>query len=260
MVFLKKIVKNPILDDPPKNHMDVHRHFYRFSKGTFEGPILKLSKTKAKITIKGSFEYEDVIQEVVGTSISEDTVEIKGVLLTGSDLSETITNLGLDWKLKKSTGQTKNYKADVASELKKKILLESIQTFRSSSYFLISFNINTNCKVTTKTRIPQPKGGKGEEEEENIEKRIQFCNGVIENTEKNNKVLIDLTMYDFESELPTQWKSIVIKNIYKISDIEIPKNIKDSGLLRIMSIRKGKLIRSIEIDGEVIEKQYTIVV
>ena len=50
MHFLKKIIETPILKDPAVDHIDVHRHFYRYSKGEFIGPALKISKSKARIT------------------------------------------------------------------------------------------------------------------------------------------------------------------------------------------------------------------
>ena len=51
MHFLKKITESPILEDPAKKHLDVHRHFYRYSKGEFIGPAIKISKTSSRITI-----------------------------------------------------------------------------------------------------------------------------------------------------------------------------------------------------------------
>jgi outer membrane lipopolysaccharide assembly protein LptE/RlpB len=83
---------------------------------------------------------------------------------------------------------------------------------------------------------------------------------MINNTDANLEMLIDLAAPDFKSELPNNWKSITILNNYTINQIEIPTNVKDTRLLRIMAIRKGKMIRSVEIDGDLIEKQYTIVV
>ena len=72
--------------------------------------------------------------------------------------------------------------------------------------------------------------------------------------------MLELSLPDFKSEITKDWKSITIFNNYKITDIEVSKNIRDSRLLRIMAIRKGRIFRSIEIDGEIIEKQYSIVV
>jgi len=257
MHFLKELIDTPQLDDPAKNHMNIHRHFYRYSKGDFLGPALKIYATKNKITLKGSLEYEDLIQELVTKSTEENTIDISGILITGSDVSNEIQSLGLDWNLKKSSGKTKNYKAEFSEKIKKDTLTEIIETFRNNSYLLLSFNINSTCKVSTKKRIPQPSKKKIEDDE--IEKRINFCSGTIENTDSNKKLLINLALKDFEKELPDKFKSIIITNNYKIEDIILPKGVKNSMLLRIMAIRKGKLFRTAEIDGESIEKQYNIV-
>ena len=69
MHFLKQLIETPILKDPSKNHMNIHRHFYRYSKGDFLGPAMKITQTKTKITLKGSHEYEDLILENVISKI-----------------------------------------------------------------------------------------------------------------------------------------------------------------------------------------------
>ncbi|MFX1420251.1 MAG: hypothetical protein ACFE9N_15160 [Promethearchaeota archaeon] len=260
MHFLRKIIENPILDDPAQNSKSIHRHFYRYSRGDFIGPAMKVSQTKSKLTLKGSHEYEDLILELVtmGISSSNEKFEIKGRLITGTDIGDTITNLGYNWDLIQSTGQTKNFKAEIIDTTNKDSLLRSIEAFRENSYFLLSFNLNPNCKVSTKKNIPQP--SKKKVEEDDVNKRIQFCTGYINNTEKNSNNIIELAVHDFKSEFPKNWKSFTIFNNYKIIDIEIPKNIKNSKLLRIMAIRKGKLLRTLEVDGEFMEKQYSIVV
>jgi hypothetical protein len=260
MHFLKKVIESPVLEDPANNYINVHRHFYRYSRGDFIGPAIKISKTKAKLTLKGSHEYEDLILEIVANGMmnSEDQFEIKGNLISGADVSDKINSLGFAWDLKQSKGQTKNYKAAIVDKTNRDILLASIEKFRENSYFLLSFNITPNCKVTTKKNIPQP--SKKKVEEDDVNKRIQFCTGYTSNTEKNIKFIFNNVLSDFKSELPKNWKSIILYNNYKILDIEIPKGIKNSKLLRIMAIRKGKLFRSVDVDGEIIEKQYSIVV
>ena len=197
MHFLSELIKTPKLEDPANKHMYIHRHFYRYSKGDFIGPALKITKTSAKLTIKGTHEYEDLILELVGKSIanSQPDFEIKGKLITGSDLKDTISNLGLNWVLKKSTGQTKNYKADILDWVNKKQLLKAINTFRENSYLLISFIVSPNCKVTTKKNIPQP--SKKKVEDDDVNKRIQFCRGILSNTDVNLKMVLDSTVPDF---------------------------------------------------------------
>ena len=260
MHFLKNVVETPILEDPARNHKNIHRHFYRYSRGDFIGPALKISKTKAKLTLKGSHEYEDLILEIVSSGISnpDDTFEIKGKLISGSDISDIISDLGFNWDLKQSSGQTKNYKAEIIDNTSKNPLLESIEAFRENSYLLLSFNLNPTCKVSTKKNIPQP--SKKKVEDDDVTKRIQFCTGYINNTERNLINIFENVLPDFKSELPKSWKALTIFNNYKITEIELPKNITNSKLLRVMAIRKGKLFRTLKIDGELIEKQYSIVV
>ena len=93
MHFLSELVKKPILEDPFEQHLNIHRHFYRYSKGVFIGPALKISKTKAKITMKGAHEYEDLILETVTKAISnsQENFEIKGKLITSSDITNLIS-------------------------------------------------------------------------------------------------------------------------------------------------------------------------
>jgi len=260
MHFLRKIIETPILDDPAKNHKSIHRHFYRYSRGDFIGPAMKITQSKAKITLKGSHEYEDLILELVtkGISSPSENFEIKGKLITGVDISDVITKLGFNWNLKKSTGQTKNFKAEIIDTTNKNSILQSIEAFRETSYFLLSFNLNPNCKVTMKKNIPQP--SKKKVEEDDVTQRIQFCTGYLSNTEKNHNNILETALYDFKSDLPKSWKTLTVFNNYRITDIEIPTNISNSSLLRVLAIRKGKLFRSLDIDGEIIEKQYSIVV
>lgn len=255
MHFLKKITDSPILENPAKEHIDVHRHFYRYSKGEFIGPALKITKTSSRITLKGSHEYEDLILEAVANTISEDEIEINGTLISGSDISDLITDLGFDWDLKKSTGETKNFKAIILSKTNQRTLLESIEAFRKTSYYLISFTLTPTCKVTTKKKIPQT--SKKNVEEDDLSKRIGFCMGIINNNEKNVNVLMELALHDFVSEIPHKWKTIIIKNNYKVTDIILPDDVDNWRLKRVLAIRKGKLFRSIDIDGEIIEKQYS---
>ncbi len=257
--FLTKLINSPELENPAENHKNVHRHFYRYSKGDFIGPAIKISKSKARITLRSSLEYEDLIQEIVANTLPEgENVEIIASLISGSNIDDDIKNLGFNWDLKKSKGKTQNYKAEIADLVDKNSLIKAIRAFRENAYFLFSFDLNPTCKVTTKKRIPQP--SKKKVEEDDVSKRIQFCSGIIENTEKNLDLTLDLTLEEFKSDIPNKWKTIQITNNYKITEIELPKNISNSMLLRLMAIRKGKLFRSVNIDGEIIEKQYNIVV
>ena len=82
----------------------------------------------------------------------------------------------------------------------------------------------------------------------------------MNNTEHNLRRILDSVLPDFKSELPEKWKNIIIRNNYRITDIILPENVDNWGLKRILAIRKGKMFRSIEVNNEIIEKQYNLVV
>lgn len=260
MHFLKELIENPELEDPARNHMNIHRHFYRYSKGDFIGPAIKISKTSSKITLKGSHEYEDLIAELVLESMKDwnNDIEIEGNLIAGKDISKDLEEHGVNWDLTKSKGKTKNYKATISDKITVENLIKVIESMRESSYLLISFQLTPSCKLKTKKRIPQP--SKKKVEEDDVNKRIGFSTGYIENTEENLKRVLQNIIPDFVADLPKKWRSIILLNNYKITDIELPENVKDSRMLRILALRKGKITRSIEVDSETIENQYSIVV
>jgi hypothetical protein len=260
MHFLNKIIDTPLLEDPANNHMDVHRHFYRYSKGVFIGPALKLSLSSTKITLKGSHEYEDLITELVADSIEDPNkiINIKGNLVSGFEVENLVSKLNLRWNLKKSTGQTKNYKAEINDQVSTTDLINIIESFRPSSYLLLSFSLSADCKISTKKNIPQP--SKKKVEDDDVDNRIQFCTGYVKNTEKNLENVLNKAVPDFISEIPKKWKSMTIFNTYRINEIELPQNVNNSTMLRILAIRKGRLIRTIELDDQNIEKQYSFVV
>ncbi|MHA1804342.1 MAG: hypothetical protein ACTSU4_07375 [Promethearchaeota archaeon] len=258
MHFLEQIIRTPQLEEPAKNHMNVHRHFYRYSRGKFSGPALKITQTRSKITLKGSFDYEDLIQEIVVSSIPAGSIKITGVLYTGQDINPLLKELGLNWALKKSKGKAENYKAEISDELEKQKLLEIIEQLRTHGYLLLSFKHDSNHRVITKKRLPQP--SRKQPMEEDVNSKVDFCTGVLANTTENMATIIKLALSDFASDLPEKWKTILLSNNYSITEIEIPKNVKNSRFLRIRAIRKGTLERVLEVNGTTLKKQYSIIV
>lgn len=259
MHFIRKIIENPKLENPAREHMDIHRHFYRYSKGIFLGPAIKLYRSKTKISLKGSLEYEDIIEELVLRTVPGEKVKVTGNLYAAGDITEMLQEMGVNWEVQESSGKTKNYKADIDDEINKNLLIDVIKELRSSSYLLLNFTINNACKVKSKKRLPQP--SKKKPADDDLSKRVNFITGYIENTDTNSKMIEDELLYDFKDDLPEDWKRITVTNNYRITDIILPdkKEKLNSYMMRVMAIRKGKLIRTAEIDGDTVEKQYNIV-
>ncbi|MEJ2252574.1 MAG: hypothetical protein P8Y97_23300 [Candidatus Lokiarchaeota archaeon] len=156
MHFIKKIIENPQFDDPAEKHMDIHRHFYRYSRGEFIGPAFQIWRTSSKLSLKGSFEYEDLISEIVLKNSTKNKVKADVILISGKDITDELRELGLNWEMIESTGKTQNFKSKETGEVEIETLIKTIDTLRKDSYLLLNFNMGSKCKVSTKKRIPQP--------------------------------------------------------------------------------------------------------
>ena len=140
MHFLTKLAQTPQIIDPARKHMDVHKHFYRYGKGPWEGPSIKIKRRSSKINLYGMFEYEDAIQEIVAHGMSNGIeVDIIGRLLTVFNIQDTMKEKGIEWELVKSKGKKENYTADINEKASRQRILDLVKLFRKSSYLLVSF-------------------------------------------------------------------------------------------------------------------------
>jgi len=246
--FITSILQNSMLKNPAEDYKEIHKHFTRYSKGEFTGPVMKVRFSANKITLSGSFEYEDFIQEYVVSVIPDNEIEVKLDILAGSDLSAVFPKLGLDWQLKKSTGEIKNFKGTFQEKFFKSRFLEVIKELNKFSYYFINFNDQQGFSVKCKTKPPQPSKKKITDKE--FEKLTKFCIGTVKNTKKNQKILYEKLIPDFEDKIPETIKIIKLINIYKFNNIIIPKGLKNTILIRLKAIREGKLVRTIEINND----------
>lgn len=261
MHFIKELIDNPLDPEPIKNIPQVHRHFMRYSKGEFDGPAM-IIKVAKQITINGSFEYEDLCSWVAGKSMpnSINPFIVTGTLISGNDFENNLRNLGLNWSVKKSTGQTKNYKcvlkpADKAS-LTKDQLVKLTETLNSDCYILLNFKAGEPVAftLTTAKNPPRPKTKGGTEEDEAKEQaaRIKFTSLKMPFSEENLKLLISEVAPDFKDEISLKVKNIEVSNTYLIQELILPPKdqVKDSSQYRTLTLRKGVLTRKIVIDGK----------
>ncbi|MHA1820819.1 MAG: hypothetical protein ACTSU2_00855 [Promethearchaeota archaeon] len=267
MHFLKDLINDPQNDNPAKELPAVHRHFVKYSRGLFDGPIAKVRFTSAKINVNSSFEYEDLLEWVAAKSVSPDTIfNVSGNIICGSDFSSDMAELGLDWNVVKSTGKTKNYKVVLKEkkELTAEQMIKLIEVLHKKAYILLSFSdVNKKVSFSVKKNPPRPKqsGGKAslnDDLEKEQAARLKFASLKMNFSEESKNLLLSELIPDFLDELKSKTKQILVSNQYDIKELILPprESVKSSKMIRYLTIRKGELIRTCDINGEKYSTKY----
>ena len=251
--YLIKIVENPKPKDPVKDAPDVHKHFTRYSKGLFDGPVFKVSQTKAKISMWASHEYEDVCAKIALDLCSDEEIMVKGNIIGAVDFTPLMEKLGFSktWYPAKSKGKSVNYSAinKTAVPAQRELFVKLAEKGAPYVYTLISF-ASKDKTVDLKIKMKPPRPSSKNPEDSAAGSKLKFCTLKIPNTPENLQTIIDAVLKDFEDEIPSKWKSITISNTYEIIDLEFPSKEKklSSRLFRLHTVRVGKLNRIAEID------------
>jgi len=198
-----------------------HRQFIRFGKGEYgRRALLGLWKTK-NIKIKSSFEYaNDFVLFVANLG----DVSFNGDIWS----KEPLEGLNGQKKAGKWVYDVNNFTSIQVKNLAGKVY-----------YFLLNAE-QEGIKLKIKGKLPKP--GKNEEKIDD-----KFCQMEID--EKYQKQAKD----DFFWDLP-EGKKIVVEHKFIINEIVLPKTTeKDFAKLREMAKRKGKIIRTANVDGKEIK-------
>ena len=265
--FIRKIFTEPRFQtnsgktdkfDPIKDY-DVHKHFVKFSKGEFNGPAIKISKTKTNIKIFGTYEFESAIQRFALNQIQDDEIQVKGVLMAGNNFQNFLDehDFPVEWFPKKSTGQTKNYKTEFKTPVsieKSKVQIISDKGVRYVNMFLSFSNADNTIKLDTKKKPPRPsKKGDGDR---NINTETKFCTLVLPFSAEVLDLALKEFLWDFYDEVPNKFRSINIQNSYNIVDLDMPdRKTTPSREFRIRTVRIGTLYRRVDISSETFTKE-----
>lgn len=227
--FIKKIFEDKVDEE-------VHQQFIKFSKGEFKNRALVSGKKTAKnVSLGLSAEFANELVKSVAEKLTE-KVKVTGAIVSTKDLTGEI-----EFKDKKQFQGVKRYILD--TEMTGEELITLCNDF-PKAFIALSFNAeDTQLKIKPKT--PKTgKPGKGGEAP-----KADFCK--LKTTDES---LIKEYLFDIPS-----FKKVDIQHTFLIEDIEIPKDEKDPVLMREKAIRKGKIIRKINVDGNerIEEKEFS---
>ncbi|MFH1500709.1 MAG: hypothetical protein ABIE22_02070 [archaeon] len=187
----------------------VHSQFVRFSKGLFENKAVINLHITSKIKVKGTYEY------------STDFLRLASELGGGKVSGVVFKKLG------NKIGKQEINKDLTSSELKELI---------ENSYCILADVEAHTFFIKMKKKLPRP-SSKAESKVDD-----KFCQ--LESDLKHKEKIKESFFWDIGD-----CKKVRILHDYEITDIIRPKNEKDFEKIRILSKRKGKLTRRIEVDG-----------
>ncbi len=196
---------------------ECHKYFVRFGKGDYPRRfILSLVKGN-KIKIRGSFEWANDFVKFIK--------ENKEVKFSGSVLMKD--KIGKEGKKK---GGLFAYEVSESS----------LSEFENAYFSLVNVN---DSEIVLKIKKSLPKPGKNSEKIDD-----KFCSMDLD--EKYWLKAKERFFWD----IPDNVKKARIENELKIDEIIAPKNESDPAMIRALAKRKGKIVRKIEVDGNVSEK------
>jgi len=226
--FIKKIFEKNI------DEM-VHLQFQKFSKGEFKNKALvKGVRTGKGFSITTSYEYANELVKGVAEKLGEDEkVQVTGAIVSTRDLSGEI-----EFKDKKQFQGVKRYILD--TEMSKEEIINLCDNF-PHSFLAISFSAgDTQLKIKAKA----PKSSKAKNKT-NERPKPDFCRLKTKDWGLVKGLLFDVSNF----------KRVEISHDFVITGLDIPKNEPNPAKMRENTIRKGKIIRRINIDGsEMIEE------
>ena len=244
MHFITKIVNG-------QHDESLHRHFVKYGKGEFDGPVISIDNKRKNISMSCTFGYEDLLLGAFATFLQEAEYKVSGVILTHKDETEHLSK----FEIPSMRYKAPLYKVKVNTQLTKQQIKELITPLIYNDYLFLTIKAldkkvkdNFKCKTT----FPKPK-----EQEEGTLPKLDFAKTVIQNTEGTIEWIVTRAVPEIEAD--TKFKKIIVQNKFIINELRLPEDSEKYSAteLRRLAVRVGKVIRKIAIDGKEIVKEYT---
>jgi hypothetical protein len=204
----------------------MHAQFIRYSKGTFQGPTLVI-KNGSSIKADGSIHYANILGEIIVKNSPQEfnasgTINAKREIKIPMDVKK---------KTKKSDLHTVEVKETIHSDG-----LQMIYSDYKDANILLELNGNSGkWKLKCKKKLPKPGGGLDE----------KFCSAVME--PKAIDSIMDEILFDIKDK---NFKEAEIRHELTIEElVGSPELKKDAARFRTEAKRKGKIKRTVTVDG-----------
>ena len=216
----------------------VHERFVRYGRGSFEGPKITV-KAKKDIKISATIEYSNILAELAAKN-ADGTVKVSGSVYAKRDLGPALKDF---LKVSKSKFGKGLYSADVSGEVSADGFV-GLCGMIPDAILLLDVSAGKNKLSCKKKKLPKP--GSGIED--------SFCTGTFGESalsDVKNELLFDAKVDFSEAEASHQ---MIIDELVK------PAGVTDAARLRIEAKRKGKIKRTLTIDGKKQESEAKLLV
>lgn len=234
MNFVKKIFQN----EPDEF---VHLQFQKFSRGEFKNrAMIKARQSRGIFTINTSYEFANELVREIARKLGVAKTRVTGAIISTSNLKNE-----LDFKDIKQFQGVKRYIIDV--EMSGDEIIAFLDKF-PKAFFALSFEAG-DSKLKIKPKAPKSAKPKNKEEKP----KPDFC----KLTTTDRKLGQDFVFED------DNFKEANINHTFIIDEVVIPdelKNEKDFAVIRERAKRKGKILRTSDIDGKetISEKEFVV--
>ena len=219
---------------------EVHLDFMKFSKGKFENRYLMEGKKQAgKWSVKSSAEFGNYFVRRCLENF-DGSVQVKGAIIC--TMKEIKKDIDFEISGEKGYMGIKQFLIDTFVSSEK--ILNLMDKYPRAFYALSFKNDNFELKIKPKA----PKSGKPSNKEDDKGPKADFCS-----LKTSDKSVVDDLFFDF-----SDWKEIKIKHTIEVQEIELPSGVKEPTEMREKAVRKGVIIRKVEVDGceEIKEKEF----
>lgn len=222
--FIKKIFDDKIDES-------VHLQFQKFSRGNFKNRAMILGKnSKGNYSLSMTYEYANELVKFLAEKTGVEKVNVSGVIVSTADLTGK-----LKFKSKKQFMGVKQYViSDEMSGLEMKKICDEFP----ECFMALSFKTPDGTELKIKPKAP--KSGKPATKG-NDKPKPDFCK-----LKTSDKDLISGLVFE-----KTDFKQADITHEFVIESIELPKGVSNPNEIRRLAKRKGKIVREINIDGQV---------
>jgi hypothetical protein len=213
----------------------VHSQFTKFSRGEFnDKAMLKMKNSAGRYSLDTTSEYARELVMALAEKLGNNKTLVTGAFVSALDIQ------GIKYEEKKMAMGVRKYM--INREMTGKEIVEMLMN-APKAFPGLSFNVGDN-ELVIKPKSPKSAKGAGAAKKEDDDVKIDFCK-----LRTSDKSLVESFFID--SEEPGA-KKLEIRHDFIITDIIISpelKKEKDFAKIREMALRKGKIIRKVDIEG-----------